>query len=293
MFYNTGIATYIWVLTNRKPAHRRGKVQLIDATQWSRPLRKNLGNKNCELSDDDVTRICDTFLAFEENEQSKIFPNETFGYWKVTVDRPLRLSVDLSPDHRERFRAACHDAREEPLADVIDRVALVLGAGPHSDFNQFLDVVAKYAPECGVKLTAGRTKLLQSALASRENAAEPIVKRFHRPGNVEPDSIRGLVETTVDGRRRVVEYEPDTELRDTEQVPLLEERGIERFLRREVLPYAPEAWYEPSSVKVGYEISFTRYFYKPQPMRTLEEIRADILALERETEGLLEEILGE
>ena len=91
MFYNTGIATYIWVLGNRKPAHRRGRVQLIDATQWYRPLRKNLGSKNCELSGEDVQRICDAFLAFEETEQSKIFPNEAFGYWKVTVERPLRL----------------------------------------------------------------------------------------------------------------------------------------------------------------------------------------------------------
>ena len=293
MFYNTGIATYIWVLTNRKPAHRRGKVQLIDATQWSKPLRKNLGNKNCELSDEDVTRICDTFLAFEENEQSKIFPNAAFGYWKVTVDRPLRLSVDLSPDHRQRFRAACRDPKEEPLSDVVDRVAAAIGDGPHSDFNQFLHVVAKYAPECGLKLTAGRKKLLQSALASRDDDAEPVVKRIHRSGIVESDPIRGLVETTVNGRSLVVEYEPDSELRDTEQVPLLEEGGIESFLRREVLPYASDAWYDPASVKIGYEISFTRYFYKPQPMRTLEEIRADILALERETEGLLGEILGE
>src|SRR5207247_182769 len=92
MFYNTGIATYIWVLSNRKPAHRAGRVQLIDATQWFKPLRKNLGKKNCELSDDDIQRICDTFLAFEESEQSKIFPNATFGYWKVTVERPLRLT---------------------------------------------------------------------------------------------------------------------------------------------------------------------------------------------------------
>ena len=91
MFYNTGIATYIWVLSNRKPERRRGKVQLIDATQWSRPLRKNLGSKNCELSDEDIGRICDAFLAFEETEQSKIFPNEAFGYWKVTVERPLRI----------------------------------------------------------------------------------------------------------------------------------------------------------------------------------------------------------
>ena len=293
MFYNTGIATYIWVLSNRKPEHRRGKVQLIDATQWSKPLRKNLGNKNCGLSDEDVTRICDTVLSFGENEQSKIFPNEAFGYWKVTVDRPLRLSVDLSPDHRERFRTACHDAMEEPLAVVVERVAAVLGDGPHPDFNQFLEVVAKYAHECGVKLTTGQKKLLQTALALRDEAAEPVVKRIHRSGIVEPDPIRGLVEATIDGRLRVVEYEPDNELRDTEQMPLLEEGGIESFLRREMLPYASDAWYDPASVKIGYEISFTRYFYEPQPMRTLEEIRADILALERETEGLLEEILDE
>ena len=91
LFYNTGIATYVWVLTNRKPAHRRGKVQLIDATQWYQPLRKNLGKKNCELGEDDIARICDTFLAFEESEQSKIFDNAAFGYWKVTVERPLRV----------------------------------------------------------------------------------------------------------------------------------------------------------------------------------------------------------
>ena len=120
MFYNTGIATYIWVLTNRKPEHRQGRVQLIDATQWYRPLRKNLGKKNCELSEEDIQKICDTFLAFEESEQSKIFPNAAFGYWKVTVERPLRLAVDLKPDavasfqkslHRSRGRAACHTYR--------------------------------------------------------------------------------------------------------------------------------------------------------------------------------------
>ena len=91
MFYNTGIATYIWVLTNRKPARRKGRVQLIDATQWFKPLRKSLGKKNCELSDEDIQRICDTFLTFKQTEQSKIFPNEAFGYWKVTVEWPLRL----------------------------------------------------------------------------------------------------------------------------------------------------------------------------------------------------------
>ena len=292
MFYNTGIATYIWVLTNRKPADRRGKVQLIDATPWFKPLRKNLGKKNCELSEEDITRICDTFLAFEETEQSKIFPNAAFGYWKVTVERPLRLAVDLSPEPRARFRASCEEAREEPLANVVDRVAAMLGAGPHRDFNRFMVAVETDISEHGVKLTAKRKKLLQTSLAAPDEAAEPVIKKIHKGGGGEPHPIRGLVESTVKGKRRVVEYESDTELRDTEQVPLLEEGGIEAFLRREVLPHASDAWYVPDSVKTGYEISFTRYFYKPQPMRSLEEIRADILALEKETEGLLGEILN-
>ena len=291
MFYNTGIATYIWVLSNRKAEHRRGRVQLIDATQWSRPLRKNLGSKNCELSDEDVRRICDAFLAFEETEQSKTFPNEAFGYWKVTVERPLRLTVDLSPEHRWRFHDACRDAKEEPLANVIDRVATALGAGPHPDFNRFMGVVGADASAHGVKLTAKRKNLLQTALGSREEAAAPVIKKTHKPGAAGPDPVRGLIEAAMDGRSAVVEYEPDTDLRDTEQVPLLHEGGIEAFIRREVLPYAPDAWYDAASVKVGYEISFTRHFYKPQPLRSLEEIRADIMALEQETEGLVAEIV--
>ena len=291
MFYNTGIATYIWVLSNRKPEHRRGKVQLIDATQWFRTLRKNLGSKNCELSDDDIQRICDAFLAFEETEQSKIFPNEAFGYWKVTVERPLRLTVDLSPDHRQHFQTACRDAKEEPLSNVIDRVAAVLGAGPHPDFNRFMEAVGADASAQGVKLTAKRKNLLRMALASREEAAAPVIRKVHTSG-VEPDPLRGLFPVTLAGKSAVVEYEPDPDLRDTEQVPLLHEGGIEAFIRREVLPYAPDAWYAPDSVRIGYEISFTRHFYKPQPMRSLEEIRADITKLERDTEGLLAEIVG-
>ena len=127
---------------------------------------------------------------------------------------------------------------------------------------------------------------------ARSETAPPVIKKVYKRG-IEADPLRGLFPATVNGRPAVVEYEPDTDLRDTEQVPLLEEGGVEAFLRREVLPYAPDAWYVPSSVKTGYEISFTRYFYKPQPLRPLEDIRADILALERETEGLLSEIVGE
>ena len=238
MFYNTGIATYIWVLTNRKPEHRKGRVQLIDATKWYRPLRKNLGKKNCELGEDDIACICDTFLAFEETEQSKIFDNATFGYWKVAVERPLRIEA---ADPNRVYKAAEIKALKET--------------------------------------------------GKRSEDAPPVLRKIHKRGT-EADPLRGLCAATVNGRPAVVEYEPDTDLRDTEQIPLQEDGGIEAFLRREVLPYAADVWYQADSVKVGYEISFTRYFYKPKPMRTLAEIRADILGLEQETEGLLAEILG-
>ena len=291
MFYNTGIATYVWVLTNRKPEHRRGKVQLIDATKWFRPLRKNLGKKNCELGLEDIERICQTFLDFEETEESKIFENEAFGYWKVTVERPLRLAVDLSEERREAFFDACIQAGEVALGDAVHDVGDRLGPGPHRDFNRFLEEVETELARHGVKMIAKRKKLLQTALAARDDTAEPVVKKVHRRGAV-ASPIQGLYEVGEGESRRVVEYEPDTGLRDTEQIPLQQESGIEGFLRREVLPYAPDAWSVPGIVKIGYEISFNRYFYKPEPMRTLGEIRADILAVERETGGLLHEMLG-
>ena len=292
MFYNTGIATYIWVLSNRKPEHRQGRVQLIDATQWYRPLRKNLGKKNCELAEEDIRKICDTFLAFEESEQSKIFPNAAFGYWKVTVERPLRLVVDLTPDAIATFRKVCTEAGEEQLAALIDRAEAQLGPGPHSDFNAFLPSFEALASKAGVKLTAKRLKLLQNSLARKDESAAPVIKKVHKPGKAEADPLHGRFEATVNSKLCVVEYEPDSELRDTEQVPLLEQGGIEAFIQREVLPHAADAWIDENSIKKGYEVSFTRYFYKPQPLRSLEEIRADILALEKETEGLLEEIIG-
>lgn len=292
MFYNTGIATYIWVLTNRKPDHRKGKVQLIDATAWFKPLRKNLGKKNCELSEEDITRICDTFLKFEETEQSKIFPSAAFGYFKVTIERPLRLRVELNDHARSVFRAACAEAGEDPLANLIDRVAAAIGFGPHVDYNKFLREAEALAEKMNIKLTGKRLNLLESQLARRDESASPVIKKIHKPGKVKPDALHGLFEATDDEKSFVVEYEPDSELRDTEQVPLLEPGGIDAFVQREVLPHVPDAWIDQSSIKTGYEISFTRYFYKPQPLRSLEEIRADIISLEKETEGLLGEILG-
>ncbi|RUU09724.1 SAM-dependent DNA methyltransferase, partial [Mesorhizobium sp. M6A.T.Ca.TU.002.02.2.1] len=120
----------------------------------------------------------------------------------------------------------------------------------------------------------------------------PVIRRIHKPGKVEADSLRGLFPLTIGGKRLVVEYEPNSELRDTETVPFTEPGGIEAFIRREVLPHASDAWIDESKTSIGYEISFARYFYKPQPLRALDAIRADILALERETDGLMAEIIG-
>ena len=191
MFYNTGIATYVWVLTNRKPEHRRGKVQLIDATKWFRPLRKNLGKKNCELGEEDIERICRTFLDFEQSDESRIFDNEELGYWKVTVERPLRLAVDLSEERRDEFFDACVDAGEVGLGDAVHAVGDRLGEGPHRDYNRFLEEV-NGALEHGIRMTAKRRRLLQTALAERDEGAEPVVKRVHR-GYVTADPIRGPV----------------------------------------------------------------------------------------------------
>jgi type I restriction enzyme M protein len=239
MFYNTGIATYVWVLTNRKPEPRRGKVQLIDATAWFKPLRRNLGKKNCELSETDIERICQTFLAFKETAQSKIFANADFGYWKINVERPLRIR-GIDPDRA---------------------------------------------------YTAAEIKTFK-ATGTVEASAPPVIKRIHKPGT-EPDPLHGLFERQLDGSPRVVEYEPDVDLRETEQVPLKEPGGVAAFIDREVRPYVADAWVDSRSAKIGYEISFNRHFFMPQPVRTLEEISADILALERETEEILSEITGQ
>jgi type I restriction enzyme M protein len=292
MFYNTGIATYIWVLTNRKPAHRKGKVQLIDATGISTPLRKNLGKKNCELSNTQIRQITEIFLAFKESEQSKIFPNAAFGYWKVVVERPLRLKTDLSASRRALFRKACEKAKDEPLANMVERVADRLGAGPHLDFNKVLEAVEEDAEKHNVKLTAKRRGLLKTSLAERDESAEPIIKKVYKPGKAEEDPIRGLYASPAGEAELIVAYEPDSALRDTEQVPLLEDGGIDAFFLHEVLPHVPDAWIDESKTQIGYEISFTRHFYKPTPMRSLDEIKADLEALQNEAEGLLDEIVG-
>jgi len=358
MFYNTGIATYIWVLTNRKPEHRQGKVQLIDATGWSKPLRKNLGKKNCELSSDDIQRIVRAFLDFNETPQSKIFPNEAFGYWKITVERPLRLHSQFTKKAVESLRYGSGDEalrrelyarfgqklydefssirgemeqllsrpaenngdendeegraakpavaeksrkklldqatwkRDRDLVETARRIADVMGERLFEDHNIFREQFDDAAKNLGIKLGTGDRKSILRAVSWRVETAPPVIAVTYKPGKVEADPLHGRYPAKVRGKDAVVEYEPDTDLRDTEQVPLLEPGGIEAFFRREVLPHVADAWIDSEATKIGYEISFTRFFYKPQPLRTLDEIRKDIQALETETEGLLEEVIG-
>jgi len=356
LFYNTGIATYVWVLSNRKPAHRKGQVQLIDATQWFKPLRKNLGKKNCELSPEDIERINRTFLDFKETHASKIFPNAAFGYWKVAVERPLRLHSQLTLKAIETLRFNSGDEvlrvalyeefgdelftsfakvsavlekrladwgsdedesdneggatkkglpekkkkklldvrtweRDGRLVEVASKLREALGDTLFGDHNVFRDRVDIALTKAEIKLAASDLKQILKAVSYRVETAPRVIAKVHKPGKAKADPLRGLFEATVDGKPAIVEYEPDSDLRDTEQVPLLEDGGVEAFIRHEVLPYTPDAWIKEDAIKVGYEISFTRHFYKPQPLRTLEEISADILAIEKEAEGLLDGLL--
>jgi type I restriction enzyme M protein len=357
LFYNTGIATYIWVLSNRKPSHRKGKVQLIDATQWYKPLRKNLGKKNCEFSSEDIERISRTFLDFKETAESKIFPNAAFGYWKVTVERPLRLHSQLILKAIETLRFASGDeelratlyeefgddlftkfskvsaalemrladwgdAEEETedeegssapkglsekkkkklldpkgwerdgrLVETASKLRKELGGDIFEDHNIFRERVDAALEKLKIKLPAADLKQILKAVSWRVETASPVIAKVHKIAKAKADPLCGLFEAKVDSKPAIVEYEPDSDLRDTEQVPLLEEGGIEAFIRREVLPYTPDAWIKKDATKIGYEISFTRHFYKPQPLRTLEEISADILAIEKEAEGILDDLL--
>ncbi len=292
MFYNTGIATYIWVLTNHKPEHRQGKVQLIDATDIYTPLRKNLGAKNCEFSAEQIRRIIDMFLEFEETEQSKIFSNKALGYWKVTVERPLRLQVDLSAEALKRLEETAKEAGEEGLADAARMMAERYGPGPHQDYNSFRKALEVEVKELVGKLTKKREKIVREALTEKHEEAQPVIKKLSPPSAGE-DHVHGRYGVTLNMKPRIAKYENDTDLRDTEQIPLTEDGGIEGFFRREVLPHVPDAWIDESKTKIGYEVSFTRHFYKPPEMRSRGEIKAELKKLQSEAEGLLDEILLE
>ena len=368
IFYNTGIATYIWVLANRKAAARRGKVQLIDASQWFQSLRRNLGKKNCELAEGDIQRIVDLYLGeVQETAQSKWFDTQDLGYWKITVERPLRLKSQLKPAAIETLRFASGDEalraeiyathgdklytdfaklkpeieawlkgddgsdgddaadnndedgedsapvkkavpekrrkklldaatwqRDKALLDLALLAQQDLGDAVFDDHNVFRERFDAAMKARSQKLGAADKKAILKAVSWRDEAAPPVIARRSKlkEGDYFEPGFDGAYLQTVGNERFMVEYEPDTDLRDTEQVPLTEPGGIEAFFRREVLPHASDAWVDGEKTQIGYEISFARYFYQPAPLRSLAEIRADILKLEQQTEGLLHKIVG-
>jgi len=247
MFYNTGIGTFIWILSNNKEDRRKGKIQLIDATAMKSPLRKNMGNKNCELTPDIRKEIVRIFVEMEQSDVSMVFNNEEFGYWSITVERPLRLRV--CPD---RTIPADLFKKAEELAAVKNAISSVPAGTPLDNWDSFAKAT---------KLKAGVLKKIRPFITEKDPSAKPI-----------------------DG-------EPDVDLRDSENVPFTYEGGIKAFMQNEVLPYIPDAYVDEKKTAIGYEISFTKYFYKPVELRNLKDIIADLTALESEADGVLAEIM--
>lgn len=247
MFYNTGIATYIWILSNRKEARRKGKIQLIDASAMKSPLRKNLGEKNCEFTPDLRQQIVDIYMNFEESDVSRILNNSDFGYWLVTVERPLRLRIDPKKTIPDTA------LKSEELMAYRSAVAALPQGTPLDNWTAFAKAT---------KLKATLLKKVRPFITEKDPDAQPVAD------------------------------EADTELRDTEIVPFNYKGGITAFMEKEVYPFAPDAWVADAQTRIGYEVSFTKYFYKPTELRPMKEILADLKALEAETEGMLTEVIG-
>ena len=263
-FYNTGIGTYIWVVTNRKEDRRRGKVQLIDATGIKTPLRKNLGEKNCETNEDDRRTILKMLTDFRETEQSKIFPNQEFGYWSVTVERPLRIVYENPENITLPELKKAEDVAL--LQRVLDAWKEYLGGHTVGDYAMFIML-----DQMKIKVPAAKIKLVRQYLGRRDERADVC--------HTKPTKLNSPVEC-------------DPMLRDVEQVPLLYPGGIDAFMENEVKPYAPDAYYNADSVVVGYELSFTKYFYKPVELRSIADITADISNIEISLKGVLGDILN-
>ena len=360
LFYNTGIATYVWIVTNKKPKNRKGKVQLIDATSWFKPLRKNLGKKSCELALDDSDRIVKTYLDFKETDNSKIFNNKDFGFWKVTIERPLRLKAQITTKIIESLRFSSGDddvrrivydefgdviidnfkkietklkkfleqwntsddsgdidedgadkkkglpekiskkildaktwKRDASLVDTAYALKQFMGEEVYADYNEFRSKMERVVKDKKLNVSSSDIKILLNAFSERNESSPPVLAKIHKLDKQKANSLYGIYERKVGAEKDIVEYEPDPELRDVEQVPLLELGGIEEFIKREVLSYTPDAWIKKGSEKIGYEVSFTKYFYKPTPLRNLNEIKHDILRCEKDAKTLIDDLFVE
>jgi type I restriction enzyme M protein len=262
LFYNTGISTYIWILTNRKDARRHGKIQLVDATDLFTKRRKSLGSKRNDISGEQIAEIVRIYGDFKETKLSKIFDNEDFGYRQITVERPLRVRYEATEDGLERFLAS--------------KAVLAVTAGDDAEEDRLSAAFH----------TAGSTATLDRREAERSIVAA-LPQLDGGGGRVSKELLRAL--TVRDETALVVQGkkgpEPDPDLRDTEDVPL--KQDINAYVAREVKPYVPDAWIDGNRTKIGYEIPFTRHFYEYVPPRPLRDIDAEIATLERDIQALL------
>ena len=359
LFYNTGITTYIWILSNNKAQERRGKVQLIDAGALFKKLRKNLGDKNCEFTSEHIQEIIEVYQGLKSQEKddeqklaSKVFDNSDFGYYKVNIERPKRLKSQLRDDLIETLRydkalldpmnwayeyfggvvyedvdtlaeeilAWCEKEeinlkakqkkslisqdlwkKHEMYLSVAKTLQEQIGTEIYDDFNSFKVKVDAVLKKEKIKLSAGEKNQILNAISWYDESAVKVVKKVSK---LNAEKLEKLLEHLrcevsdlanfgyykTDKAHEFIEYEAETDLRDSENIPL--DENIHSYFLKEVKPHVEEAWINLDSTKIGYEISFNKYFYKHKPLRSIEEVTKDIVSLEEQSDGLIREILG-
>lgn len=352
LFYNTGITTYIWVLSNKKAEQRQGKVQLIDASQMFRKLRKNLGEKNCEFAPEHIREITQLYLDMPHDGVSKVFNNSDFGYFKVTIERPSRKAAQFTPEriaslrfvpalaevmawayekwadeiytdlaeHRSEIEAYLEKeeinltaknrkallnpqvwAGQRDLLGIAQQLMQEIGQELSQDFNIFRGKVDSYLKAQKIRLSASEKNQIFNAVSWYDENAARVIKKIHKLSGKKLDELLEKLGCSQEqlhdfgcwlsaNKGEYIEYETESDLRDTENVPLKEE--IHTYFLREVRPHVDEAWINLGQTKIGYEISFNKYFYQHKPLRSLEEVTRDILELEAETEGLLKKLVS-
>ncbi len=358
IFYNTGISTYVWILTNKKAESRKGKVQLIDASQAFEKLRKNQGSRNCTISDQFRDAILKVYMDFVEQEAteetklgSKIFDGDDFRYYNVTIERPLRLKCQFNalkidemlfdssdmemskwlyqtygnrvfdgldseiPNIKEYLNENEIKMTDKKLATHVDpkkwkerndlqlvakSLMHAIGTEVYMNFNKFSDLIVEKAKSLDIKVSASVLNSIAKVMSETDPNAEPVVKKIHKANSKDIEKLESVYGITDDrladygyatgAKGTYVEYETDSDLRDSEKIPVKED--IYEYFQREVRPYVDDAWINLPPTKIGCEISFNKYFYKPAPLRSLAENEADILALDEQSQGFIKSLFN-
>lgn len=356
IFYNTGISTYVWILTNKKAENRKEKVQLIDASQAFEKLRKNQGSRNCTISDQFRDAILKVYMDFVEQEAteetklgSKIFDGDDFRYFNVTIERPLRLKsqfnalkidemlfdssdIEISkwlyqtygksvfsgldseiPNIKEYLNENEIKMTDKKLASHLDpkkwrerneiqfvakELMHAIGTDVFMNFNKFSELIVEKAKSLEIKASASVLNTIAKAMSVPDPSAEPVVKKIHKANSKDIEKLEtvfGIKEEMLadygfkkGDKNTYIEYETDSDLRDSEKIPVKED--IYEYFQREVCPYVDDAWINLPPTKIGCEISFNKYFYKPAPLRSLAENEADILALDEQSQGFIKSL---